>query len=78
MFGRREKRYKFFLQGCEDANAGVGVFMAKEWIEKVVSMIRVNERLMVLIRNSLLISSLHMPPKPTERIMRKKTSGSSC
>ena len=32
----------FFSQRFDDFNAGVGVFVAEEWIEKVVNVNRVN------------------------------------
>jgi hypothetical protein len=40
--------YKVFWKGCEDGVAGVGILVAKRWIEKVISVNRVSERLLVL------------------------------
>ena len=40
--------YKVFWKGCADGVAGVGVLVAKRWIEKVISVNRVSERLLVL------------------------------
>ena len=40
--------YKFFWVGCEDGVAGVGVLMAEKWIDSVVEVRRVSERVMVL------------------------------
>ena len=39
-------RYKFFWQGCSKESAGVGVFIAERWIDSVVNVVRVNERIM--------------------------------
>jgi len=40
--------YKVFWKGCEDGVAGVGILVAKRWIERVISVNRVSERLLVL------------------------------
>ena len=40
------RRYKFFWQGCNKGTAGVGVFIAERWIDSVVNVVRVNERMM--------------------------------
>lgn len=40
--------YKFFWVGCEEGVAGVGVLVAEKWIDNVVEVRRVNERVMVL------------------------------
>ena len=44
--GAIDRRYKFFLQGCNKGTAGVGVFIAERWINSVVDVVRVNERIM--------------------------------
>ena len=46
MLGANGKRYKFFWQGCNKGTAGVGVFIAERWIDSVVNVVRVNERIM--------------------------------
>jgi exonuclease III len=57
--------YKFFWVGCEEGVAGVGVLVTKKWIESVVEVRRVSERVMVLrlaIGKSLLnIVSVYAP-----------------
>jgi len=40
--------YKVFWQGCADGVAGVGILVAKRWVEKVINVNRVSERLLVL------------------------------
>ena len=46
MFGANSRKYKFFWQGCNKGTAGVGVFMAEKWINRVVNVVRVSERIM--------------------------------
>ena len=46
MLGANGRRYKFFWQGCNKGTAGVGVFIAEIWIDSVVNVVRVNERIM--------------------------------
>lgn len=41
-------RYKVFWMGCERGLAGVGVMVAEKWIEHVVEVKRVSERLLLL------------------------------
>src|SRR2546425_13332115 len=52
--GEKGKRYKFFWRGCvgKDGLAGVGVLVAEKWVENVVEVKRLSERLM-LIRVSI-------------------------
>ena len=40
------RRYRLFWQDCNKGNAGVGVFIAERWIDSVVDVVRVNERIM--------------------------------
>ena len=40
--------YKFFWVGCEDGVAGVGVLVAEKWIDSVVEVRQVSERVMML------------------------------
>ena len=46
MFGGNGRRYKFFWQGCNKGTTGVGVFIAERWIDSVVNVVRVNQRIM--------------------------------
>jgi hypothetical protein len=40
--------YKFFWIGCDEGVAGVGVMMAKKWVDSVIEVKRVNERILVI------------------------------
>ena len=66
--------YKFFWVGCEEGLAGVGVLVAAKWIDSVVEVRRVNERVMVLrlaIGKSLLnVISVYAPQ--VGRTMKEK------
>ena len=44
MLGANGRRYKFFWQGCNKGS--VGVFITERWIDSVVNVVRVNERIM--------------------------------
>ena len=44
---RRMGEYKFFWMGCERGIHGVGLLVAERWIEKVLDVEHVSERLMV-------------------------------
>ena len=48
MLGATGRRYKFFWQGCNEGTAGVGVLVAEKWIGQVLSVNRVNERMLVV------------------------------
>ena len=50
MFGDIGRRYKFFWQGCNKGNAGVGVLFAERWIDSVVDVIGGNGRIMYVKR----------------------------
>ena len=56
---------KLFWIGCEEGNAGVGVLVAEQWIEKVIDVKRISERLLVLRvmvgRTVLNLISAHAP-----------------
>jgi hypothetical protein len=43
-----EESYKFFWQGGEEGMAGVGVLVKMSWVEKVVEVRRVSERIMLV------------------------------
>ena len=49
MISGKDSKYKFFWKGNSDGNAGVGVLIAEKWIESVVDVKRVNER-MILVK----------------------------
>ena len=42
------RKYKFFWKGCKDGVSGVGVLVAEKWIQHVVEVCRINERIMVV------------------------------
>jgi len=44
--GKGLSRYKFFWQGCKDGNVGVGLLISERWIDRIVDVKRVNERIM--------------------------------
>ena len=46
MLGAIGRKYKLFWQCCNNGTAGVGMFIAERWIDSVVDVIRVNERIM--------------------------------
>ena len=44
----KNSQYKFFWIGNETRNGGVGIFVAKKWIKKVLEVKRVSDRLMMI------------------------------
>ena len=44
----KETQYKLFWIGNQEGNGGVGVMFAEKWIQKVIHVNRVNDRLMLL------------------------------
>ena len=48
MLGGEGFRYKFYWMGCEEGVSGVGVLVAERWIENVIEVRRVNERIIVV------------------------------
>ena len=46
--GEEGRLYKFFYQGGKKKAAGVGVLVAEKWIDKVIEVKRVSERILVL------------------------------
>ena len=46
--GKEGAVYKFLWAGCEEGLAGVGILVAEKWIEKVIEVKRISERIMVL------------------------------
>ena len=47
MLGANGRRYKLFWQGSNKGTAGVGVFIAERWMDSVVNVVRVNERIIL-------------------------------
>ena len=39
---------KTIMQGCKDGNAGVGFLISDRWIDRIIDVKRVNERIMCL------------------------------
>ena len=60
MFGANSRRYKFFWQSCNKGTAGVGVFIVERWIDSVVNVVRVNERIMY-VKQIVNIVSAYVP-----------------
>ena len=60
MLGAIGRRYKFFRKGCNKGAAGVGVFIAERWIDSVVNVFRVNERIMYvkLVNGKQIVNSV--------------------
>ena len=48
MMGSEEHRYKFFWKGCAAGTSGVGIMIAEKWVDKVVEVKNVSERLMMI------------------------------
>ena len=46
LLGAIGRRYKLFWQACNKEAAGVGVLIAERWTDRVVDVVRVNERIM--------------------------------
>ena len=65
MLDANGRRYKFFCRGCNKGTAGVGVFIAERWIDSVVNVVRVNERILyvklVIVKQIVNIVSAYAP-----------------
>ena len=48
VMGKGMSKYKFFWQGCKDGNAVVGFHIPDRWIDRILDVKRVNERIMCL------------------------------
>ena len=44
----KDTRYKLYWSGNDKGTAGVGVFVAEEWIEKVFEVQRVSDRIILV------------------------------
>src|SRR3989442_3594845 len=53
------RRYKFFWKGCKEGSAGVGVLVAEKWVENVIDVKKLSERIM-LIRVSIGMNILNV------------------
>ena len=49
MMGEEGRRYKFLWKGCKEGSAGVGVLVAKKWVENVIEVKKLSE-IILLIR----------------------------
>ena len=45
---RKKQCISFLWAGCEEGLAGVGILVAEKWIEKVIEVKRISERIIVL------------------------------
>ena len=72
---RRLRAYKLFWMGCKNGIHGVGMLVANRWIEKVLEVKRVSERLMVVRvivgRSVLNLISLHAPQMGRSMVGRR-------
>jgi len=74
--GKGMSRYKFFWQGCKGGNAGVGLLISDRWMNRIIDVKRVNERIMclkVLIGDKLVTSICAYAPQ-TGRSAEEKDS----
>ena len=46
--GRRGERYKFFWMGTDDGSGGVGMLLAERWVDEVMAVQRVSERILLV------------------------------
>src|SRR5437867_4282203 len=46
--GEKGKSYKFFWSGGKDSMAGVGVLVAEKWVENVIEVRKLSERIMLI------------------------------
>ena len=67
--------YKLFWMGCEKGIHGVGMLVADRWIEKVLDVKRVSERLMVVRvmvgRSVLNLISVYAPQAGWSRRLKR-------
>ena len=47
--GGKDSRYKLFWSGNDNGTGGVGVLLAKEWWEKVFEVVRVSDRIILIL-----------------------------
>jgi len=76
VMGKGTSGYKFLWQGCKDGNAGVGLHISERWIDRIIDVKRVNERIMclkVLISDKLVTCVCAYVPQ-TGRSVQEKDS----
>ena len=68
--------YKLFWMGCEQVTHGVGILVTDRWIEKVLDVKRVNERLMVVRvivgRSVLNLISVYAPQTGWSKVVKEE------
>ena len=71
-FGAQGKRYELFWMGGKDRSDGVGMFVVEKWVDSVVKVERLSERVLILkmfLDNSLMnVLTVYAPDfgKPEE------------
>jgi len=68
-FGAQGKRYKLFWMGGKDRSDGVGMFVAKKWVDSAVKVVRHSERVLILkmvLDNSLMNVLMGKPEEEKE------------
>ena len=74
LMGKGMSRYKIFWQGCKDGKAGVGLLMQDRWIDRIIDVKRVNERIIclkVLIGDKLVTCVCAYAPQTGRRAEEK-------
>ena len=73
---RKKGAYKLFWMGCEKGIRGVGMLVADRWIEKVLDVKRVSERLMVVRvivgRSVLNLISVYAPQTGWSKVVKEE------
>ena len=80
ILGAGEEKYKLFWQGRKDGYAGVGILVAARWIDKVMEVTRISERIMfvwILVGKSIVDFVSAYAPQTGQREEEKKSFGSS-
>ena len=74
--GKGMSRYKFFWQCCKVCNAGVGLLISDRWIDRIVDVKRVNERIMCLkvLISDMLVTCICAYAPQTGRSAEEKDS----
>jgi len=74
VMGKGLSRYKLLWQGCKDGNAGIGLLISDRWIDGIVDVKRMNERIMclkVLISDKLVTCIYAYAPQTGRRAEEK-------
>ena len=74
MLGQKGRQYKIMWSGDSSKDAGVAVLVGNEWINKVVNVNRVNERIVVikLVIGVALVNVLSVYAPQLERTIEVK------